>query len=212
MILVLLVFKPINLHNYNLLVNLFGLALSLLGEVVRIISVGFSFYGTSGRESYLKAENLNTSGIYSIVRNPLYVGNFLIFMGLLIVFSNGFAMMAFAVFLWVQIYFIILVEEEFLKKNFGDRYDRYCSQVNRIIPNFKDYVKNKNPFRLKKAIFKESDSVFNMLMMFILILLYKEKVFKKNVEYLNYYIIIGSCLIVIYLTVKIVKKRKTLNF
>lgn len=207
-LLVFIIFKPINLNEDNIIINLAGLFISLLGETIRIIAVGYSFTGTSGRESYLKADALNTTGIYAIVRNPLYIGNFLMFTGLVIVFSNVFAVLVFAVFLILQYYFIILSEENFLKKKYNKSYETYCSQIKRIIPTFKYYKKNQNPFSIKKVIFRENDSVFNMLMMFLLVLLYKERVFNGRIDSPIIYIIPAGVLIAVYVLVKIIKKRR----
>jgi protein-S-isoprenylcysteine O-methyltransferase Ste14 len=114
--LVFVIFKPVNLNEKNIILNLGGLLISLLGEMIRIIAVGYSFTGTSGRETFLRADALNTTGIYAIVRNPLYIGNFLMFTGIVIVFSNAFAVLVFALFLILQYYFIILSEENFLQE------------------------------------------------------------------------------------------------
>jgi hypothetical protein len=155
----------------------------------------------------LKADALNTTGIYSIVRNPLYIGNFFMFTGLVVVYANIFAVMVFAVFALLQYYFIILSEEDFLKKEYGRDYETYCDRVRRIIPTFKDYKKNQNPFNLKKVFFKENDSVFNMLVLYILVLLYKEKVFTGSIGRSFVYIIPGVILMAAYIIVKIIKRR-----
>ena len=204
---VFFLFEPVNYWNSNLWVSLLGLLVTLFGESIRVISVGYSFHGTSGRESYLRAENLNVSGIYSLVRNPLYIGNFFIFSGLMVVFSNMTGLLLIAVFLFFQYYFVILTEENYLKEQYGTQYDEYCRHVNRIIPKFKNYQKNKNKFNLKKVVFKENDSIFNLFIMFLLVLLYKEKVFLGYIENSSLYIIAGSIALASYIILKIVKKR-----
>lgn len=206
-VLVFVIFKPINMGGQNTFINVGGLLVSFLGEMIRVISVGYAYAGTSGRESFLRAENLNVTGIYSIVRNPLYIGNFFMFTGLVAVFSNVYAVLVFGVFLFLQYYFVILAEENFLIETYGKDYEAYCTRVRRIIPTFKDYKRNRNPFNLKKVIFKENDSVFNMLVMYLLILLYKERVFAGSIGSPFYYIIPGIVLIVGYIIIKIIKKK-----
>jgi len=205
-ILVFIIFRPIDLGKNNIKINLVGLLISLLGEIVRVIAVGFAHTGTSGRESYLRADRLNISGIYSIVRNPLYIGNFFIFTGLVIVFFNIFAGLSFIIFLILQYYFVILAEENFLKEKYGLEYEVYCQQVKRIIPTFRGYKRNRTPFNLKKVIFKENDSIFNILAMYLLVLFYKEKVFSGTIWNPFLYIIPGVVLIIGYIIVKVVKK------
>lgn len=206
--LVFIIFKPVNLQEKNILINLSGIFISFMGEIIRIITVGYSFTGTSGRESYLRADNLNTTGIYSITRNPLYIGNFLIFTGLVVVFSNLFAVLIFAVFLILQYCFIILAEENFLKEKYGSDYKAYCTRVRRIIPTFGNTSKNQNPFSLKKVVFKENDSLFNMLAIFLLVLLYKEKIFNGRIDQPILYILPAGILIFAYVVVKTIKKRR----
>lgn len=206
-VLVFIFFKPLNLAGKNTLLNVAGLLVSLTGELIRSISVGYAHSGTSGRESYLRAENLNTAGIYSIVRNPLYIGNFFMFCGLILVFSNSIALLIFAFFLVLQYHFVILTEEDFLRKEYGEDYRTYCSRVNRIIPVFSRYEKNRNPFDFKKVVFKENDSVFNLFMMYLLIILYKERVFYGVIARPLLYIVPGSALIIAYIIIKIIKKR-----
>jgi hypothetical protein len=131
------------------------------------------------------------------------------FTGLVIVYANIFAVMVFAAFSILQYYFIVLSEEDFLKKEYGGDYETYCRRVRRLIPTFRDYKRNQNPFNLKKVIFKENDSVFNLLVMYILVLLYKEKVFTGGIGSPFVYIIPGGILIAAYIIIKIIKKRKS---
>src|SRR5262249_60819948 len=59
------------------------LGVSLLGLAGRVATVGFAPVGTSGRGRHEpRASRLNTTGMYSIVRNPLYVANFLVVIGI----------------------------------------------------------------------------------------------------------------------------------
>lgn len=206
-ILVFVLFKPRDLGQYNMMINLAGLCVSMLGEFIRIMAVGFSFPGTSGRETYLRADNLNTSGIYSITRNPLYIGNFFMFTGLVAVFANPWAVLCFAVFSVVQYHFIILSEENFLMGIYGSDYEEYRGRVRKIWPTFKNYTKNRNRFSGKKVLFKEKDSVFNMLVMFILVMLYKEKVFYGGIMNWKVYAVSGGVLVIIYIIVKILKQK-----
>ena len=208
-IFVFIIFKPVNLGDKNILINLTGIIISILGETIRITAVGYSFTGTSGRETFLRADTLNTTGIYAIVRNPLYIGNFLMFTGIVIVYANISAVFVFALFLILQYYFIIRSEENFLQEKYGESYETYCRQVKRIIPGFKNYRKNQNNFSLSKVIFKESDSIFNMLMMFLLVLLYKERIFTGQIFQPLLYIIPGGSLAAMYVMIKIIKKRGT---
>jgi len=206
-IIVILFFRPIECGKFNLILNLCGLMISIVGEIVRVLGVGFSFSGTSGRENYLRADNLNMTGIYSIVRNPLYIGNVLIYSGMLVVFSNLFAILIFSIFIILQYYFIIFSEEDYLMEKYGKDIALYFKNVSRIVPNFKNYKKPILKFSLKKVIFNENDSIFNILMMFVLILAYKEMVFYGSIDNFKIYLITGILLVFVYAIIKILKKH-----
>lgn len=207
MILLVVFFKPIDAGAQNIIIHILGLFIALSGEFIRMLTVGFSHSGSSGRESHLRADRLNTTGLYSLVRNPLYIGNFFIFSGLIIVFANPLALLVMALFLSGQYYFIILAEEAYLKDKYGPEFDDYCARVRRIIPGLMAYRKNSRPFNAQKVLFKENDSLFNLLMIFLLLLLYKEKLYTGYIARPLAYIVPAALLILAYIIVKILKKR-----
>ena len=185
-----------------------GLAVAFLGEGIRIASVGFAGSGTSGRESFLKADSLNTTGLYSLARNPLYWGNLLIFAGLLIVFANHWSLALFVLFLFLQYHFIVLAEESYLREQHGRTYEEYCARVRRWLPRFDRWLPPTASFSWKKVIFKENDSCFNLLLAFLLIVFWKEKHFPGGVRRPLWLAGAALMLVLVYAGVKIAKKRK----
>ena len=167
-------FQPRNLGERNAWINLVGLAVILLGITLRVLAVGYSRSGTSGRENFLRAENLNVDGVYSVVRNPLYVGNFIVYSGLLITFANLFAFIPFYLYLVVLYTFIIYSEEAYLTGQYGDAYQEYRRRTPRIIPGFRLYPRPSVPFNLRKVLFKEKNTVFYSMVFYMAILIYKE--------------------------------------
>ena len=184
-----------------------GLAMAFLGEGIRIHCVGYAGSGTSGRESYLKADSLNTTGLYSLTRNPLYWGNGLIFAGLLIVYAQPPALAVFIVFLFLQYHFIVLAEESFLRERVGPAYEEYCRRVSRWLPRCGSYSSPNRTFDLKKVFFKENDSCFNLLLTALLILAVKEKFFFGKVRHFLFFFGAALLLILIYTWVKVLKKK-----
>ncbi|HRS53931.1 MAG TPA: DUF1295 domain-containing protein [Bacteroidales bacterium] len=61
-------------------------AISIFGLIIRALTIGYTPAGTSGRNTKEGqiAETLNTTGMYSIVRHPLYLGNFIMWLGLIL--------------------------------------------------------------------------------------------------------------------------------
>ncbi len=72
------------------------LAVCLLGQIVRIITVGYTPKNTSDRNWEKQIANeLNTTGMYSMVRHPLYLGNFLMWLGIAMITANFWLILAF---------------------------------------------------------------------------------------------------------------------
>lgn len=81
----------------------------------------------------IKRENLVTSGIYSIVRNPIYSAFFLIFTGILITAHNVYLLVLPVVFYVFLTILMKRTEEKWLLEKFGSSYIEYCKKVNRVI-------------------------------------------------------------------------------
>jgi len=110
-------------------------AVSLTGLAIRCYTVGYTPRGTSGRGTrHLRADMLNTTGIYSIVRNPLYLGNAVIALGLVMAIKVWWlaAIVVLAGFLYLER--IIAAEEEFLAERFGAEYTRWVERTPAFIP------------------------------------------------------------------------------
>jgi protein-S-isoprenylcysteine O-methyltransferase Ste14 len=150
-----------------------GISVTILGEGIRILTVGWSYLGTSGREAYLRADSLNTEGIYSLVRNPLYIGNIAIFLGLTLVYGNPWICLIMTLFLLTQYLLIVAAEEKFLVDKYGVDYQAYMKKVNRFIPKNFNFKVPQHPFSWVKVLLKENDSVFNMGLVLMSIIRYR---------------------------------------
>jgi protein-S-isoprenylcysteine O-methyltransferase Ste14 len=80
------------------------------------------------------ARHLVINGLYRYVRNPMYVGVMIILAGEAVWFwSLTLVLYAIVVFVLFNV-FIIIYEEPYLRKQFGESYDRYRERVGRWIP------------------------------------------------------------------------------
>lgn len=112
-----------------------GLAVAVCGEAIRLWAV--SYAGSETRvTSGVGGTYLVTQGPYAIVRNPLYWGNILIYLGMGIMSNALFPyLQIFAVLYFLfQYYCIILSEEDFLRSKFKDVFEKYFNNVGRFIP------------------------------------------------------------------------------
>lgn len=111
---------------------------SLFGLGIRAYTVGHVPGGTSGRNTTAqRAHHLNTTGMYSIVRNPLYLGNFIIILGVLLSIKVWWLVLLGTMAFFIYMERIILTEEKFLEDNYGQPYKDWRAKTPAIIPNFK---------------------------------------------------------------------------
>lgn len=82
----------------------------------------------------IKSNRLETSGVYAIVRNPIYSAFLFICTGVLLFCRNWYVLILPPLF-WVYLtVFMKLTEEQWLSERFGDEYAAYCKRVNRFLP------------------------------------------------------------------------------
>jgi protein-S-isoprenylcysteine O-methyltransferase Ste14 len=137
---------------------------SLSGFVVRCLVAGYVPRGTSGRNTQTQvAESLNTRGLYSVVRNPLYLGNFLICLGLLLFIQVWwFALASIAIF-WLFYERIIFTEEEFLRQKFGAAFVEWSMKTPVFVPKFSGWQKPALPYEWKTVLRREHSTQFGMI-------------------------------------------------
>ncbi len=131
------------------------------GALVRVITSGFAALGTSGRAKVAaEASELNTTGPYSLVRNPLYVGRILNFTGLAMLTGSwvyGAIIFLLAVLIYER---ISIYEEEFLREKFGPAHAEWAKDVPALLPRLHGWVKPKYPFWWKRMIWREQNKLF----------------------------------------------------
>lgn len=147
-----------------------SLAVGLLGLAVRIYTVGHTPAGTSGRNTTegQVAEQLNQTGIYSLVRHPLYLGNFLMWLAVAMVTANAAYIIGFVLAYWLYYERIMYAEEAFLRNKFGSSYTTWAANVPAFIPKLSGFVAPKYPFSLKKVLKKEKNGLAALFGLFFL--------------------------------------------
>lgn len=113
------------------------LIISLAGLVVRAMVVGYAPPGTSGQNTVggPAAAELNTVGLYSAVRHPLYLGNFLLWLGLALLPRSLSLVVIVALAFWLYYERIMFAEEEFLRRRFGAEFERWASRTPALVPD-----------------------------------------------------------------------------
>lgn len=120
------------------------LPLFVLGVAIAVVGQAFRMYSASwlwGRQVVTspEAEFLCTSGPYAYVRNPLYLGNLIIGIGLCLTIGEWYAYLLFLASFGLVYAVVIPYEEEFLRKKFGAVYAAYVAATARLLPGRKPY-------------------------------------------------------------------------
>ena len=192
---------------YEQLFEIFCLMVSLSGFFLRVYTVGFTPAKTSGRntKSGQIADELNTTGIYSTVRNPLYFGNFLMWLGIAMLTANLWFIVSFCFLYWIYYERIIFAEEQFLRKRFGDAYCDWANHTPAFFPKFSLYTKAAYSFCWKKVLRNEKNGLAAIFIVFTLFHVVEKAIRHEPIQF--HYIIIG-CIATcgLYIILKILKK------
>ncbi len=162
--------------NYEAIVNFqllefISLGVSLFGLAIRVYTVGHTPANTSGRNTKVGqlADELNTSGIYSMVRHPLYFGNFFMWLGVAILCEQAWFVVSFVLAYWFYYERIMYAEEQFLRRKFGTVYTDWAANVPAFIPTFTQFIKPCYPFSTKKVLKREKNG---LLAVFVLLFIF----------------------------------------
>ena len=150
--------------------GLFGLVISLTGLLVRSFTIGYTPEGTSGRNTKAQiADSLNQTGMYSIVRHPLYLGNFIMWFGLFMYTGIWWFTLSCCLIFWIYYERIMLAEEEFLRKKYGVIYETWAVKTPLFIPDFGMWKTPDLSFSFKNILKREYNGLFALLISFCLI-------------------------------------------
>ncbi len=129
---------------------------SLSGLAVRVLTIGFVPKRTSGRNTRDQvAASLNTTGIYSQVRHPLYLGNYIAVLGFALFFHSPWIPIVLSCVYALYYERIMFAEEKFLGQRFGQDFDRWAAATPAFLPRFRNWVPASKSFCWRTALRRE---------------------------------------------------------
>jgi protein-S-isoprenylcysteine O-methyltransferase Ste14 len=194
--------------SYEIYYETFCLLVSLFGLFIRVYTVGHTLDWTSGRNTAegQVAIALNTTGIYSMVRHPLYLGNFFMWLGPAMLNGQIWFIVSFCLFYWVYYERIMFAEEQFLRRKFQETYTSWAANVPAFIPNFKNFVKPVLGFSWKKVIRNEKNGLLSVFFIFCVFDIIGEMIEKKGTY--NYFLMGGFIVsLIFFIIIQYLKKR-----
>ena len=189
--------------------ELIFLGVSLFGEIIRIMTVGFAPKNTSGRNTVLGqvADELNMTGIYSLLRHPLYLGNFFMWLGPVLFIRSFCFGIIFGLLYWLYYERIMFAEEQFLRRKFGDIYDKWSEKVGSFIPYSLKLVRTKLPFSIRNVLGREYNSFVNIFVIFALLDLFRNYFLAGRIYLTPMWIYLGASAFVIWILLRTIQKN-----
>jgi protein-S-isoprenylcysteine O-methyltransferase Ste14 len=168
---ILMHFFPMHQHWLNPNYSTAAMVLVVLGHLIRALAVGKRAAHTSGRNRDEQvAEALNSTGIYSMVRHPLYLGNITTYIGWAVFTGIDWLVPVFLILFVAYYRLIIYAEEQFLTRKFGQDYLDWRKQTPLLLPAFWKFKANPQPLSLKVVLENEySGWAASMTTAFVLI-------------------------------------------
>ncbi len=147
-----------------------AIVICLFGLLIRVFTIGYAPANTSGRNTAQGqvADTINTKGMYSMVRHPLYVGNFLMWLGIAVLTGEIWFIIAFVLAYWLYYERIMFAEEQFLIRKFGDAYTKWSANTPAFIPKLSSWKKPLISFSWKKVLKKEKNGLFAIFLIVLI--------------------------------------------
>ncbi len=195
--------------------DIFAVFVALVGLAIRVATVGFVPAGTSGRNTKSqRAETLNTTGLYSVVRNPLYLGNGIVLLGLALSIKVWWLVLLVSACALIYYERIICAEETFLQGKFGDAYEAWAARTPAIVPNLRLWRRPQLRFSVRAALRREYHGFFLIVVAMVLFEAASD-VFGEGIALADWardefswlmFLLSGF---LVYLTIRLIRKRTT---
>ena len=193
-----------------------GLVIATAGQLLRVATIGLDYIVRGGRNRQVYAEDLVTGGLFAHCRNPLYVGNYLILVGLGIASCSSIFLFIILPLMAVAYWAIIAAEENFLRNKFESTFDEYCRRVSRLFfnPRGLSTTLQGMGFHWPRVVVKEYGTTFYWTVGYILVVMQNawlsgEKSFLTPLE-VTLWIALGA-ITLLFLIARFLKKRQILR-
>ena len=145
------------------------LAIGVIGQIIRAITIGYTPKGTSGRNTHGQvADELNTKGMYSVMRNPLYLGNFFMWFAIILFIDIYWFSIVYIMCFWMYYERIIFAEEQFLRNKYDEPYVKWTMETPIFIPRLTGWKRPDLQFSFKNVLKREYSGFFAMFFTFAL--------------------------------------------
>ncbi len=192
--------------------TLISFALSFLGFLIRFYTIGTTPKGTSGRNTKRQvADVLNSTGIYSMLRHPLYLGNYLIWIGIAAYVFNVLFFIIISLIFWLYYERIMFAEERFLEKKFGDEYLHWSNKIPAFMPRISNFIASNIPFSFITVLRREYSGVLACVIGFCFVEVLKNNKMGQELYSDKMLYVLGITLVVSFVLRTLKRNTKLLN-
>ncbi len=186
----------------------FCLLISLFGLGIRVFTIGYTPRGTSGRNTERQdAETLNTDGLYSLVRNPLYLGNFFMYLGIALFVGVWWLAVIYVLVFWLYYERIVFAEEQYLRRKFGDAYLEWAAATPVFRPRLKGYRRPPLSFSLRNVLRREYNGFFALVLVMVTFEVVGDLFAKHNLDFDWGWVALFGFSFVAWLTLRTLKRH-----
>ena len=141
--------------------NVIALLVALSGLALRATVIGYAYIKRGGLNKKVYAKDLVTEGMFGICRNPLYLGNLLIYTAVFLMHGDPWVVLIGVASFLFMYQCIVYTEEDYLQNKFGEGYKAYCADVPRWLPRLDKFTKaiEGMAFNLKRVIDKDYSTI-----------------------------------------------------
>jgi protein-S-isoprenylcysteine O-methyltransferase Ste14 len=187
------------------------LAISLAGLAIRVLAISHAAPSTSGRGTEKPvAAALNTAGLYSIMRHPLYVGNYLMWLGVMMLPRVWWCPVLGSLAFFLYYERIAFAEEEFLRRRFGDAWETWAARTPAFAPAFHLWQPPMHRFSIRHALRREYSALFGLIASFTFLEIVSGLVHRKQLEIDPVWGIAFLCTAVAYIVLRTLKRSTRL--
>jgi protein-S-isoprenylcysteine O-methyltransferase Ste14 len=200
-----------NRHALNEKWQMFCMMISFCGLGLRVAVVGRAPLGTSGRNTREQiADSLTTAGIYSVVRHPLYLANFLIVLGFAMVWHVWWLPVLITCAYALYYERIMLTEEAFLRDRFGKQFEDWAAVTPTFIPKLAGWKASPVAFCWRTVLQREYNAFLLIVAVYFLQDLFGDSFVEGRLRLDPYWFCMFLAAFVISTTLRTLKKRTQL--
>ncbi|QRY65568.1 phospholipid methyltransferase (plasmid) [Ensifer sp. PDNC004] len=182
----------------------------LAGLALRATVVGYKYIQRGGLKKKVYAKDLVTEGMFGVCRNPLYVGNMLLYSGVFLLHGNPLLIVV-GIGLFAFMYqCIVYAEEAFLLRTFGDAYRAYCRDVPRWMLRLSNFSQSTEgmTFNIRRVVGKDYSTVSAAMIAVLATEMYKFATYESSSQNAGVLAVLGGAMALVGIATAVISYKK----